>query len=125
MIVRNVTESEMNEALRLTNVDYQNNVLFKTFAPKGNGYTFTLRVASSKGLGHRISHMGRRIPSACWHVHRDFMKNLFNLNPNAKIISCHAVYDGIKGFENNYLATGYKNIGSIMQPLSFADACEC
>ena len=115
----------MNTAMRQTNSQYKRNIEFERFEPIRNGFNFTLRVKSSKGLGHRLGFTGRNMAKACWHVHRDFMKNIFKLRPDATIVSCHAVYDGIGDFEAKFSDTGYANIGSIMSPLQFQDACEC
>jgi hypothetical protein len=125
MKVTNVSASDMSAAMAEVNKAYDGNVMFNRFDSLRNGFNFTLRVRSSKAPGHRVSHTGRRIPSACWHVHRDFMRALFALQPDATIRSHLACYKGKNGFERDYPATGSKNIGSIMQPLYFEEACEC
>lgn len=125
MIAKNVTEKEMNEALRLTNVDYQNNVQFKTFEPKGKGFTFTLRVASSKGLGAKRGFSGKRTVACCYHAHYAFMDNLFKLNPTAKLTSTMETYNGQSEFLRKASDVAYKNIGSVMRPMEFGSCCDC
>jgi len=131
MIIWGLTHEDMNKALEVTNKDYDGNVMFKSGPDKkGNGLSFTLRVASGKLLGHRLgfpNHEGkqRRIASACWHVHRDFMSACFAINPEARIKSTMADYQGISDFEYSFEQTGDQNIGSQVHPLYFRDACEC
>lgn len=125
-MITNATQKELELALKRVNKTYKNNIKFKRLDQKTkNRINFTLTVHSSKGLGGRIGHTGRKICACCWHGYRDFLKELFEINPNIKVISCHANYDGKDGFYQNFPDTGYKNIGSMMQPLNMMDACEC
>lgn len=125
MIARNTNINELQAALNSANRNFDGNLAFKTFAPKGRGISFTLTVKSSKGKGGRRGHTGRRIAAACWHGHASVLKALFGLNPAAKVISCRAVYDGQADFEGKFEATGDANIGSMMSPLAYRDACDC
>jgi hypothetical protein len=125
MIIKNVTVTQMEVALAIANRAYDGNLQFNRFEPRAKCIGFTLRVKSSKAPGHRLSYSGRHLTAACWHAHRDFMRAIFDIAPNAVLRSCHAVYDGVAMFEANYRDTGYKNIGSMMQPLDFQNACEC
>ena len=120
MKIKNVTESDMKIVMCQTNLQYGANVEFERFESIKNGFNFTLRVKTSKGLGHRLGFTGRKLVKACWDVHRDFMKNIFGLCPSAKIVSCRAVYDGIDDFQSKFSDTGYANIGSIMQAITIS-----
>ena len=104
---------------------YDGNISFNRLEQKANHVAFTLRVDSSKGPGHRIGFHGRRLVAACWHVHYDVMEAIFKKYPDARLVTCQAVYDGINGFHANAEGTGNKNIGSMMSPMCYADACEC
>lgn len=53
------------------------------------------------------------------------MKNLFALDPKAVLFSSMARYEGIADFEQKYRSVGDRNIGSIMNPLIYSDACTC
>ena len=125
MRIKNVTEAQMWSALSIANQKYNGNIMFNRFNRNPKCFDFTLRVRSSRGPGAKVTSSGRHITAACWHAHKSFMSEIFNLAPDAIIRSCHAVYNGKEGFEANFLATGLINIGSMMQPLTFCSACEC
>lgn len=120
-----VSPEVLTKAMIEANASYNGNLTFNRFDVGKNHVNFTLRVNSSKGAGHRVGHSGKRLVAACWHAHRDFLASLFTLAPNAKVVSCKAKYDGKDGFEASFERTGNDNIGSVFQPLCYADACEC
>lgn len=70
-------------------------------------------------------HPDRWVHALCWYGFREFFKVLFTLAPNAKAITAMATYDGMEGFEKNYPATGYVNIGAPICPIQAREACEC
>jgi hypothetical protein len=82
-------------------------------------------VRDSRGPGARRSWSGRHGKWACWHAYRDVMLALFEQNPNARIRTSLAVYDGLDGFEATYPATAYKNIGSMVAPAYMPELCDC
>jgi hypothetical protein len=84
-----------------------------------------VKVNDSRGPGARRSWSGRRMPVACWHVYRDVLAELFERYPNAKVRTALAVYDGKHGFYSNYPATGDINIGSMVQPTTMPELCQC
>lgn len=99
---------------------YGGNVTFNRWPEKrGRRWCFTLRVSDSSKDGARRSSSGRRMVSACWHVHGDFFDALFKINPNAEIIS---LGDTINKDGGNWID---KNIGSVYMPLYHSSACEC
>lgn len=61
----------------------------------------------------------------CWHGHRAFLRALFALAPAATVRTVAAHYKGQAHFEASHGATGYRNIGSQVRPVSMADACVC
>jgi len=70
-------------------------------------------------------HSGRRINSLCWHGHRDLFREVFKLEPGAKIMSAVATYDGVEDFEATFPDTAYDNVGSYFAPMSRNEACDC
>jgi len=124
-MITNASIAELQNAMNKTNLEYNNNILFEHCFNKGKRVDFRLRVNKSRDMGAKLGFSGKHTVAACWHVHRDFLKNLFESSPSVKVKTCIAVYDGKDGFEKNYPDTGYKNIGSIMNPIYFKDSCEC
>ena len=125
MLIKNVTQSNLEEALRLVNKLYDNNIEWNGFS-SGYGYgeyRVTLRVKDSKGAGHRISHSGRRMISACWHVHGDFFDALLKINPNAVIKT--RVAEETLTIDKDGGNWQDRDIGSAVKPLMFSEACGC
>ena len=67
----------------------------------------------------------RRINAVCWHGYRDMMAALYELDPNARIKTSMADYRNKLDFENRYEETGYRNVGSIMEPRMYREMCGC
>jgi len=119
MIAKNVTIQDLEQTLRLVNKIYDNNVTFNRLEQYGKRVRFTLRVKDSKGKGARRGHTGRRLINACWHVHGDFFDILFKINPRAVIRSAGREITKDYGNWEDW------NIGSIINPLYYSEACEC
>jgi hypothetical protein len=109
---------------------YSGNLAFKRL-PELTGHTerspirFTLTVKRAANPGGRVSASGRRVAAACWHCHRDVMKMIFAINPNARIKTTLADYRGRSNFELTFDRTGYSNCGSMAEPFNIMDACHC
>jgi len=113
------TQSQLADAAdRLT---YPAKVYFSYTSSRGRCITGVLRVRNSKLEGARMSASGRHTPSASWEAHRDFMLNLFAVNPEGRIKSSFADYRGLADFESKFRATAYRNVGSMYCPTSFSD----
>ena len=67
----------------------------------------------------------RRVAAVCWHGHRDFMRAIFERDPNARIKTAWADYKGAENFERDFPETGYRNVGSMMYPAFAKDICTC
>ena len=119
-MLTNATESQLDQALIQVNKLYDNNIQFNNFQYQStNRIRFTLRVKSSKGPGHRVTQTGKRLINACWHVHGHFFDILFDIDPGIWIKSGR---DKITVDQGDWKD---KNIGSIMDPLYFSQACDC
>jgi len=120
MRVLNVTRSELVTAacesgVSLNECDSIN---------KGNtSYRFTIRPINGKW--QRVSHRGRKVHAVCWHGHLDFMRCLYGINPNAKFRTGMARYDSLEDLESNKGKAYHRNIGSMIYPMDYGDACEC
>ena len=122
MKVLNITQKQLEKALELTNKDYDDNLMFnrlEALNQKGTTYRMTIRVKNSSGKGAKIGYTGRKTISACWHAHGDLFDNILKLSPEAKIRTAGLDID-ING--GNWID---KNIGSIINPMYFSEACNC
>lgn len=96
---------------------------WKTRAGK-NAIAFTLGLGKSRHY-QRKGYSGRRIWAVCYHGHRDFMQALFNADNFAILSSAMIRYEGREDFNANYRSIGDRNIGSVMSPLYYSEACYC
>lgn len=126
-----MTAQQMEQALSIVNQKYDGNVEFKRFDPTSRSVSFTFKVKSSKGPGHReslnaVPYGGhpRRMVSACWHVHGDLFDAILSINPAAVIRSLDLkIYKDAYGqVQGNWQD---RNIGSQMYPVMHSTACEC
>jgi len=110
----NATIQELNTALAIINKDYDGNISFETLEQKTkNRVSFTLKAKS--GLkGARLSHSGRKLPKASWHVHGELFDTLFSLRSDIFILSLGKRIDANGGNWQD------SNIGSIVNPLYFS-----
>lgn len=122
-----VTTSDIAQVTELVSANsYEGNLITNRLENgPGNAVTFTLRVRSSRGKGHRFSTSGRRMVSACWHAHRDVMIVLFNQHPDMKLVSALATYNGRSEFMREFPDTYYKQVGSVYDPVEFGSLCSC
>ena len=90
----------------------------------GNRFQGRLWVQSSRGPGARRSWSGRRMPAACWHAYRDVLMAVFSEYPDAIARTGLATYRGLEGFLRDYPATGERNVGSVMQPVTMPELCD-
>jgi hypothetical protein len=125
MYLYNATETDLHRALDRANERYEGNLTLNIAGRRGNALSFRLGVRSSRGRGGKVGRNGRHIAAACWHAHRDFMLALFDLAPEARLKTAVADYRGKAGFAAKFEATGRRNIGSMMEPIEYREACEC
>lgn len=122
-MIINTNRENLQKALDTVNKAYDNNIEFNNFQRlSDNRYRVTLRVKSSHGKGARLGfyqnpNTGNRkhLISACWHVHGEF----FDALPEGTRIQTGTIvtYPGAIWQD--------RNIGSLMNPLMFSDACDC
>ena len=126
MRIKGITTQQLYQAVQTASKEYDGNIRFKREPEAiGNFLHFTLTVNNSREHGGRISHSGRRVAALCWHGHRDVMREIFKLAPDALLITALARYEGIEGFEDLFEETGYRNIGSMYAPMDMCEACHC
>ena len=140
MRAKNVTISELQQALAVVNKRYGGNVEFRRLEQNGRGVRFTLKVRDSKGPGHRLGFpkfMGfdappdfskrRRLPYACWHVHGDFFDALLHIQSAAVIVTSGSLANPLR--EDSITKNGGNwqdwQIGSRVAPYAMSEACDC
>jgi hypothetical protein len=120
MECKNIEENDLFQALKAVNERYGDNVEFNRSPEwRGKRICFTLKVKDSKGPGARRGFTGRRLINACWHVHGHFFEKLWSIRPEAEIKAGSLI---MRGPEDNWQD---RNIGSMMSPLMFSEACNC
>ena len=117
----NTSTDNLEKALKKVNKLYGDNIKFNRFDKVGNKNRFTLKVNSTKDnkKGYKIGYSGRKVASACWHVHGDFFDALIEVDSNAVIKSLDKTIDKDGGNWQDF------NVGSIVQPLYASEACTC
>ena len=127
MIVSGVTAQDIRDVVaKLNATDYDGNVVIErldTLNQKGTRHTLKLGTADSRKHGSRRAGSGRHGKWLCWHGFRDVVRAIMAVNPDAKVRSAAAVYDGSVGFERVYPSTAERNIGSLYQPAYMPDMC--
>lgn len=130
MQISGLTASEFAAVVeRVSRELYDGNLTVWDSAPSalnraGNRFRQRLRVRDSRGRGARRSWSGRRQPAACWHTVRDVVRATLAQYPGAVFRTAYAVYDA-ETFEERYPRTGTINVGSLAQPVTMPDLCEC
>lgn len=136
MIVTGISYAQFADIVeRVSNDKYSGNIKVNDYQEfSGNRFRVTIRAkvsgaatlpAGYSAPGARRSWNDRRLTAACWHAHRDVLSAVFALNPDTKVYTAMARYIGRDGFEREYPATAYRNIGSWMQPCTMLDCCDC
>ena len=97
----------------------------------GNCYRVKLKLGPTKKyqrLGFMKNKNGstRKINAVCWHGFRDFLIELYNISGNNfRVVTAQTTYNNKDDFYIKYPATGENNIGSMIEPLHYEDACNC
>lgn len=135
MIIKNATREQMQQALEAINADrFAGNIGWRR-APEaiGRRFRFTLRAIDSAGKGGRLgaphaswttrtgkAYKQRRIgQAACWHVHGYYFEALLKLAPEAEISAGLLKINAQGGNWKD------RNIGSMVEPFYYSEACEC
>ena len=116
MIITGATQTQLEDALEEANRRFDWNLRWNRFeALSATRFHVTLRVEDSRRPGHRWGRSGRRLVAACWHAHGRF----FDALPKGAVIraSGRVIRPG-DPWED-------RNIGSIIFPMYYSEACEC
>lgn len=88
---------------------------------RGRRVRFTIETRDAYKHGSRTSSSGRHMRKASWEAHRDVMRALLKIDPDATIRTGFATYRGLSHFEATHLETGHKNVGSMIQPVTIRE----
>ena len=122
-MIINATREDIQKALNQANEDFNGNLMFNNFQRLSDSrHRVTLRVKDSHGKGARLGFPSydtgkqRHLINACWHAHGTF----FDALPHDTAIR-------VADFGTIYAGDSWqdRDIGSMMQPLSLSEACEC
>ena len=78
-----------------------------------------------KGFYNNKNVTPRKVNAICWHGFRDFLTELYNIYSDLRVFTAQITYNNKEDFELKYPDTANINIGSMVQPLSYKDACFC
>lgn len=123
-------ESVVINAVNGINNAFDSEIEVRDDQHRGNAYQFVLRLPSMKESKHplafrRVSHSGRNIPAVCYHGYSVVMTAILQQRPSAILKSGMARFDGIEDFTDRWRYVGDKNVGSIIYPKAYEDACNC
>jgi len=113
------TYQEISQAIEATSARFNHNIESNRFEQDGKTFFVTLKAKDSHGEGARIGFNGRALPNACWHVYGTFFDELFRANPSIVVV---AMGRKITKDAGNWVDS---NIGSMMSPLYYSEACHC
>ena len=78
-----------------------------------------------KGFYNNKNGTPRKVNAICWHGYRDFLTELYKIYSDLRVFTAQITYNNKEDFELKYPDTANINIGSMVQPLSYKDACFC
>jgi len=136
MLAKNCNKDDLRQAAHLTDVD----LAYEPYTAKG-GLRFRLKPMTD---GKRRPYerfpywrtsagaFGRTVCAVCWHGHRDYFRNLFRIEPKARIwtalirqATLPIRHWSADNFEEYFERTGNINIGSTYRPVRASEACRC
>jgi hypothetical protein len=122
IMITNATIEELEAGLKTLNELFNNNIVFNNGPERisRNRSRFTLKCKDSSGPGARLGHSGRKMISACWHVHGKLFDILIHtIRGNIFIKAGARTIDSTGGNWEDW------NIGSVMHEFYYSEACLC
>lgn len=136
MIITGITTAEFEQAVAKAGALYEDNLrpeFGREYSARRFNATVKLKVTGYQmgfptqelAPGQNRSASGRRTAAVCWHVYRDVLIEVFNINPDAKVATMYAKYYGSEAFYELFPATGSINRGSMFAPIGASQTCDC
>jgi len=119
MLIWHLSEAEIREAARLSRLAIWNDRYGWQggIHPRGKALSVRLCVDETQPRDEerllpfqKRSYHGRRLPYVTWEGHREFMRQAFKINPDARIKSALADYRGFADFLAKHPATRNRNL---------------
>jgi hypothetical protein len=139
MQITGITTGEFEQAVAKAGALYADNLradFGTTYSPKRFRATVKLKV-TGYGMGLPVEELApgqkrsikwsgeRRVAAVCWHVYRDVLIEVFNINPDAKVRTAYAKYLGKESFYEEFPKTAHIDIGSAIMPITPVECCDC
>lgn len=132
MLVKGITEKQIIQTAKKVGVAINGASYhvgyFNGITKKGNYLSFTLRIKPGAPLDvkyRKYGFSGRRTYHICYHGHYEFMRRLYEINPNTIIRSTMAVYKNKEEFERLAGFVSRVNVGNAYQPQNYGEKCDC
>lgn len=91
----------------------------------GGAVRFVLRPTGEAFCRVSASGSGRRVWAVCWHGHALALRLLFDAFPQAVVKTALTTYRGHHDYVRLAGRTAYRQVGSVLRPCYYAEACEC
>ena len=118
-------ESKLNEIASKLNIKLDYNLISKNCMRVKLVKTKENKNYQRKGFYNNKNGTPRKVNAICWHGFKDFLTNLFDQYPKLRVVTAQITYDGYNEFMSKFESTAVINIGSMVQPLNYEDACFC
>lgn len=83
---------------------------------------FTIRCSKSSYIAPaRVAPSGIHTRAVSWQAHKEFMRNLFDIDPNARISTTIETYSGKAEFVAKHPDTYTHNVGNEFKPIAIGD----
>ena len=118
-------ESKLNEIASKLNIKLDYNLISKNCMRVKLVKTKENKNYQRKGYTSNKNGTPRKVNAICRHGFRDFLIELYKLNSSFRVVTAQITYNNKEDFELKYPDTANINIGSMVQPLNYEDACFC
>jgi hypothetical protein len=122
-------KSNVIDQAHLNQIADQMDLLIYQLALTAKGMRFVLRPRRGSNRYRRINHPAlthkshqRNLWAVCWHGFRDFMIKVYELDPNATIITTMATYHGQDHFNQTFEETGNHHVNGWSQ-VTYRQTC--